>query len=94
MNETQGKEVGTIRVRKYLSTNGENANNIYLVALLDSKHASMMLTSWCAAVINDDSNGRRVGSELVQFKHGEAQKNCCYDRHAVDDDNSNRQGFS
>ena len=37
---------------------------------------------------------RRVGSELVEFKHGEAQINYYCGTHEVDDDKNNRQGFS
>ena len=38
MDETQGKEVDTERIRKGTSINGSNSNDLHLVALEDSKH--------------------------------------------------------
>ena len=65
VNETQGKEFGTTRVSKGTSINGSNANNLHLVALEDSKHASMMITNWSTTIRNVDTKKRRVGSYLV-----------------------------
>ena len=92
-SEMQGKKVGDIRVRKGSSTNGENSNYVHLVALIDRKYTSMMLTRWSTTIINGETKKRRVGSELVQFKNVEVQKNCYYGRHAVYDNANNRQGY-
>ena len=45
MNVIQGKEVGTIKTRKGLSTNGANTNDFHLLALADSKNEYMILIS-------------------------------------------------
>ena len=54
VREMQGKEVGTIIVRKGSSTNDMNANDLHLVVLADSKDASMLLTNWSTAMRNID----------------------------------------
>ena len=70
VDEIQGKEVGTMRVRKGTSINGLNNNDLYLVALADVKHASMMLNNLSTKIINRDTKKRRVGSDLVKIKCG------------------------
>ena len=92
MNEIQGKEDGIIRVRKGSSTNGTNSDDLHLVALVDRKHAHVMLTKCCASITHLDAKKRRVGLKLLQFEHGEVQKNHYYSKHAVDDNNNNKQG--
>ena len=44
-DKIQGKKVGTARVRKGESRNDSNANYLHLIALVDSKYASLMLTN-------------------------------------------------
>ena len=91
MHEMQGKEDSVIKVRKGSFTNGTNSNGLYLVALADRKHLSLMLTNWSTSIINLDAKKRRVGLELLQFEHGKVQKNHYYRKHAVDDNNNNKQ---
>ena len=89
VNGTQGKEVGNMRVIKVTSIDGQNGNDFHLVALEESKHASVMLTNCSTTIRNGDTNERRVGSDLVEIKCGECKKNY-YGRHVVDDNNNNR----
>ena len=91
VDETKGKEVGTARFSKGASIHGSSANDLHLVDLEHNKNSSLMLTNWSTAIRNRDEKKRRVRSELVEFKHGEAQTNYYYDRHAVDDNNDNRK---
>ena len=72
VDEMKGKEFGTVRVSKGTSINGSNTNNLHLVALADSKHASLILTNCSTTIRNGETKKRRVGSELVGFKYGEA----------------------
>ena len=51
----QGKEVGTIRVRKGSCNNSANANDIHFAALVDSNHTSVMLNNWHATIRNGDA---------------------------------------
>ena len=92
VDDTQGKEVGTTRVRKGACINVSNNNDLYLVALVHNKHAYLMLTNWYTTIRNGNTKKRRIGLELVEFNHGEAQTNYYCGRHAVDDNNNNRQG--
>ena len=62
LNEMQGKEVSTTRLSKYTSINCSNANYLYLVALENRQHASMILTNWSTMTRNGDTKKRRVGS--------------------------------
>ena len=62
VNETQGKAVGTIRVRKWASINDHDANAFHVVALADSKYDSVMLNNWSTMIRNGDKKRRRVGS--------------------------------
>ena len=92
VDEMQEKEVRTAIVRKGASINDSNANDFYLVDLADINHASLMLTNFSIVIRNRDAKKRRVGSELVELKHGEAQTNHHCGRHSVNDNNINRQG--
>ena len=90
--EMQGKDVGTIRVRRgFFRFNGED-HRVDMVALADSLHTSLMVTNWSTTIRSGDPKTRRVGCDLVQFKYGEMHNHYYYGRHAVDDNNNNRQG--
>lgn len=60
-----GKEVGTIQVRRgqYKALSG--LEEVYLVALADSLHTSLMLTNWATTLRSGDPKTRRVGGELI-----------------------------
>lgn len=71
LQEIHGEEVGTVIVRK-----GKIVNDVcpfYLAAQADSKHTSIMLSSWATTRREGNMKTRRVGGELVQFKYGEYQ---------------------
>ena len=63
-----------------------------MVALADSLHTSLMLTNWSTTRKEGKPKKRRVGGELVQFQYGEVMNWYYFGRHAVDDNNNNRQG--
>lgn len=92
IQEMVGKDVGTIRVRRgrYKTSFGEE--QIYLVALADSLHTSLMLSNWATTRRTGDDKYRRVGNNVVTFQYGEVQTHYYFGRHAVDDNNNNRQG--
>ena len=77
-------------MRKGLSTNGTNSNDLHLVALADRNH-DVRLTNCSASIINLDAKKRRLGLELLQFEHGKVQKNHYYSKHTVDYNNNNKQ---
>ena len=92
VNHMAGKEVGTVKVRNGKYKGGEGSSPISLVALADSLHTSLMLTNWSTTRKDGKAKKRRVGGELVQFQYGEVMNNYYFGRHAVDDNNNNRQG--
>ena len=65
---------------------------IYMLALADSLHTSLMISNWGTKRREGSDKIRRVGSELVKFKYGEIQRWYYFGRHAVYDNNNNRQG--
>ena len=90
--EMQGKEVGTIRVRRgEYKLHGES-HTLHLVALADSLHTSLMITNWSTTLRAGTKKKRRVGGELVEFQYGAMHNEYYFGRHAVDDNNNNRQG--
>lgn len=90
LSEIHGKDVGSIIVRKGTAVDG--GYPFFLAAQADSKHTSIMLSSWATTRRDGKMRRRRVGGELVEFKYGEYQRWYYYARHAVDDNNNNRQG--
>ena len=92
VDEMQGKEVGTIRVRKGEYTVNGECHKLHMVALADSLHTSLMVTNWSTTLREGEPKRRRVGGELVQFQYGQMHNHYYYGRHAVDDNNNNRQG--
>ena len=92
VDEMHGKEVGTIRVRKGEYTCNGECHKLHMVALADSLHTSLMVTNWSTTLREGDPKKRRVGGELVQFKYGAMHNHYYFGRHAVDDNNNNRQG--
>ena len=92
VNEMDGKEVGTMKVRIGSYISGEGQESITLVALADSLFTSLMLTNWSTTRRGGRPKVRRVGGELVTFEYGEVQNHYYQGRHAVDDNNNNRQG--
>jgi len=87
-----GKDVGQVRVRNGTYKGGEGSSPISLVALADSLHTSLMLTNWSTTRRDGKPKKRRVGGELVEFQYGEVMNSYYFGRHAVDDNNNNRQG--
>lgn len=84
----QGKEVGAVRVRE-----GEKDGQwFYLGAMADSKHTSLMLNSWGTTTREGPIKKRRVGQDLVTMQHPQYLHIYYQARHAVDDNNNNRQG--
>ena len=65
----QGKEVGTIRVRKGEYTVNGECHKLHMVALADSLHTSLMVTNWSTTLREGEPKRRRVGGELVQFQY-------------------------
>lgn len=85
-----GKDVGYQVVRK-----AENekypTTNLWIAAMADSKHTSIMANTW-STTIPKDKRKRRVGGELITIDYSEYMYWYYFGRHAVDDNNNNRQG--
>ena len=92
MQEMIGKDVGTIRVRKGQYKNSCGEESLYLVALEDSLHTLLMISNWVTTRRFGEQKYCRVGSNVVHFQNSEVQSNYYFGRHAVDDNNNNRQG--
>ena len=60
--------------------------------MADSKHTSIMLTSWATTRRMGPMKKRRVGNQLVKFEYPEYLHYHYVARHYVDDNNNNRQG--
>ncbi len=65
---------------------------LHLVTLAESLHTSLMITKWGMMFLEGKTKTRWVGGKLVQFKYGQMHNAYYYGRHAVDDNNNNRQG--
>ena len=85
------EDVGTIETRRG-TYKLETDEEIHLVALVNLLHTSVMLTNWETTRREGKNKMRRVGGELVRFKYGEIQNYYYYGRHAVNDNNKNKQG--
>ena len=90
--EMQGKEVGSIKVRRGFYLNNGESHKLHMVALADSLHTSLMVTNWSTTLRSGEPKKRRVGNDIVQFQYGELHNHYYSGRHAVDDNNNNRQG--
>lgn len=90
--EMQGRDVGSIRVRKGEYTMNGESQTLHMVALADSLHNSLMITNWATILRDGTPKKRRVGGQLVEFQYGEMHNHYYYCRHTVDDNNNNRQG--
>ena len=86
------KDVGTLCVRNGTYKGSEGPSPLSLVALADSLHTSLMLTNWSTTRKEGAHKKRRVGGELVEFQYSEVMNWYYFGRHAVDDNNNNRQG--
>ncbi len=90
LRHMQGKDVGYQTVRKASNPNYPDTN-LWLVAMADSKHTSIMCNTW-SITLPKDKRKRRVGGELIEIDYSEYIYWYYYGRHSVDDNNNNRQG--
>ena len=86
------KNVGSCLVQR--GTNNELFPNInfWIGAMADSKHISIMANTWSTTHETGHKRKRRVGNSLIEISYGEYMHWYYYGRHAVDDNNNNRQG--
>jgi len=92
VEEMQGKHVGVVRVRRGTYQSGSGEEEIYLVAMADSKHTSLMLSNWGTTERVGRKKVRRVGGQLVSFLFTKFSHYYYLGRHGVDDNNRERQG--
>ena len=84
----QGKEVGTVRVRKGSCNNGAYAIDVHLVPLADSKHTSIILTNFSATIRNGDGKNKSgIGIGAIQAWW--SPKKYLHGRYEVDNNNIN-----
>ena len=60
--------------------------------MADSKHTSIMANTWSTTLKTGSRKKRRVGNDIVEIQYGEYLFWYYFGRHAVDDNNNNRQG--
>jgi hypothetical protein len=85
-----GKDVGKQQVLE--GKQGTPYEGLWLGAMADSKHTSLMCNSWATTNETGPTKKRRVGTALVEFKYGEYQHFYYKGRNAVDANNQVRQG--
>jgi hypothetical protein len=90
LKHMQGKQVGYQAVRQ--ATNEKYPNtNLWLAAMADSKHTSIMANTW-STTLPKATRKRRVGGDLIEINYSEYMHYYYFGRHSVDDNNNNRQG--
>lgn len=88
INDLYGRPVGTVRVRK-----GSVAGvDFHLSAMADTKHTAIYLTNWGTTHKIGPKRKRRLGNDLIEIQYPEYIHFYYFARHAVDDNNNNRQG--
>ena len=65
--EMAGKDVGTVRVW----TGEKDGTRVWIAAMADSKHTSIMANTWATTLEKGQKRKRRVGGELVEIAYGE-----------------------
>ena len=88
LERMSGKEVGSMCVRE----GTKDGTKVWIAAMADSKHTSIMGNTWSTTIEKGRKRKRRVGGEMIELSYGEYQHWYYYGRHAVDDNNNNRQG--
>ena len=83
--------MGAIRVRRGVHADWPKCE-VWIGAMVDSKHIGIMANTWSTTLPMGDAKKRRVGMDLVDMQYREFQHWYYYGRHAVDDNNNNRQG--
>lgn len=69
-----------------------DSKSLYIGAMADSLHTSIMASTWSTTIRMGATKKRRVGRELVTFQYPEYLHWYYFAHHAVDDNNNNRQG--
>ena len=87
----QGKPVGYHTTREGKSNKFSDVP-VWIGSMVDSNHTSIMANTWSTNLPTGKTRKRRVGQELQQIRYGEYQDWYYFGRHAVDDNNNNRQG--
>ena len=87
----QGREVGTQCVRKGTHHDWPDCQ-VWIGMMADSKHVSIMANTWSTTCPAGTPRKRCVSGSLVEVTYGEYMHWYYYGRHAVDDNNNNRQG--
>ena len=88
LDHVHGRDVGDLQA---LVGEGDN-DGVWIGAMADSKHTSIMANSWGTTNRTGPTKRRRVGGERVEFQYDECRNAYYSARHAVDDHNNNRQG--
>ena len=88
IDELAGKPVGTVRVRE--GRIGEH--KLFTAGLADSKHVSIMINTCGTTIRTGKNKRRRIAGAIVEFKYPVYALQYYRARHAVDDNNNNRQG--
>lgn len=88
LTHMHGRDVGTLQVQ----TGDFQGAAMWVGALADSKHTSIMANTWATTSRVGGNKRRRVGNDLVEFQYPEYQHWYYFGRHAVDDHNNIRQG--
>ncbi len=86
----QGRDVGYQVVRKASNPKYPDTN-LWLAAMADSKHTSIMANTW-STTLPKAKRKRRVGGNLVEIDYCEYMHWYYYDQHSVEDNNNNHQG--
>ncbi len=90
LRHMQQKPVGYQAVRRATSIKYPNTN-LWLAAMADSKHTSIMANTW-STTLQAAKRKRRVGGELIEIDYSTYMHWYYFGCHAVDDNNNNRQG--
>ena len=89
LSHMQGKDVGYQTVRK-ASSEKYPGTNLWLAAMADSKHTSIMANTW-STTLSKAKRKRRVGGELVEIDYAEYMHLYYFGCHSVDDNNNDCQ---
>jgi hypothetical protein len=90
-DDMHGEPIGKQKV--YNGKDGTDCEGLWLGAMADSKHTSIMCNSWATTQEMGRMKKRRVGLGLEEFHYAEYQHFYYMGRNAVDAHNQNRQGF-
>ena len=87
----QGADIG--KQFAFVANEGSPHNGVWLAAMPDSKHISMMGNTHSTTIQMGEKKKRRVGDLLVEINYAEYQQNYYKARNAVDFNNQLRQGY-